>query len=385
MPAGQRRTAAERLSSDDATRIAVAAQGLTGGTDMSRMLRQIGAVQLDTISVLARSHELVPYARLGAVGRPEVERAYWGNHPATAFEYSAHATCLMPAEAWPYFAFRRREQRRRVKAKLRRNRVLTEVRARLREGPVTVSNVGGGSKAAGWFQWSAAKIMLEWLYETGEVVCTDRLNWKRVYDLPERVLAPELIAHKPSDRECFDYLVHSAVRAMGVATRRDIAGYYWLRLGDVDAAIARSDLLPVEVAGWEEPAWAAPEALAVPASPASRTTLLSPFDSLIWTRERMQRLFDVVVLLEAYRPAEERVFGYFAMPVLANGAIIGHVDPGRDGTTLVVKRATLTDPGAQADLVVALREAAAWVGCTSVSVEVTTPASLRKPLLRALS
>jgi uncharacterized protein YcaQ len=375
------------ISADEAARVAVHAQGLTAavvGSDPSALLARISAVQLDTIAVLARSHELVPYARLGAIGRRAVERTYWGQHPATAFEYLGHGACLMPSALWPALAFRRREKRARASDALRNHPALGHVRAQLAEGPVTVTDLGGARRSADWFDWSDAKSMAEWLWATGEAVCTDRQQWKRVYDLPERVFAGNLLRAELSDDECHDALVQAAVRALGVATRQDIADYFWLRLRSVDAALRRSDLLPARVEGWPEVAWATASALETAAEPPERTTLLSPFDSLIWSRERMKRLFGVVVLLEAYRPKAQRVHGYFAMPVLAHGRIVGRVDPARAGTTLVVKQASLEEPDAVDDLAAAVREAASWVGCVEVAVERTQPAGLAARLRRAL-
>src|SRR5438105_11217437 len=135
------------LSRDDARRLFLRAQGVLGAPDrragVGGVLQQVGAVQLDTISVLARSHELVAYARLGAVGRDAVERAYW-TRPATAFEYWAHAACILPVDDWPWFEGRR--QRYRAADRLRHGadaQALREARARLAEGPVTTTDLGG--------------------------------------------------------------------------------------------------------------------------------------------------------------------------------------------------------------------------------------------------
>ncbi|HEY7622111.1 MAG TPA: crosslink repair DNA glycosylase YcaQ family protein, partial [Solirubrobacteraceae bacterium] len=165
------------------------------------MLRRLGAVQLDTISVLARSHELVAYARLGAVGRERVERAYWSG---AAFEYWSHAACVLPVEEWPMFAFRRRWFRARGQRWHKVgpeacDRVLEALRA---NGPMTVTELGGGRRGADWWDWSDAKIAVEWLLDLGEVICTERRAWKRIYDLPERVLAPDLVAEDPDDATC---------------------------------------------------------------------------------------------------------------------------------------------------------------------------------------
>lgn len=378
------------LTAAHATAVALTAQGLTAQgladpapADVDEVLAQLRAIQLDTIAVLARTHELVPYSRLGAVGRSVVEDAYWAGSPARTFEYWAHALCVIPVADWPYFAFRRRqsaaEQARRSSVP---TSVVAEVRARLADGPVTVTDLGGAKAGPGWFNQSAAKIAVERLYWTGEVACVTRTGWKRVYDLAERVL-PASVAGDATDEDCYGHLVTHAGAALGVATRKDLADYHKLRLRDVDTGLVRSPLVPVTVHGWDEPAWADPGALRrADTTPTSRTTLLSPFDSLIWERRRMHRLFGVSMLFEAYRPKEDRKHGYYTMPLLVAGRIAGHVDPTREGATLVARSAVLHKADDLPALVLALREAAAWVGCTQVRVEQAQPRSIMSALHR---
>ncbi|MEW9521157.1 winged helix-turn-helix domain-containing protein [Streptomyces tubercidicus] len=372
------------LSRDEARRMALRAQGLLGAPDrragVRGVLRHLGAVQLDTISVLARSHELVPYARLGAVGRPAVEAAYWDTPPSGApaaqphsFEYWSHAACILPIEEWPHFAFRRRAFR----AKGHRWHVMEDsdrscaaVLDRLRsDGPLTTSELGGGRNGGEWWDWSETKIAVEWLLDTGEVVCTQRRAWKRVYDLAERAVPDSLLHDDLDDAACLRRLVAQAGAAMGVATRADLADYHRLKAEQVDAVVADSGLVPVEVEGWGKPAWADPAALATPPRGRHRTTLLSPFDSLIWDRPRTERIFGFTHRLEAYVPRPRRIHGYFAMPLLAAGRLVGRVDPAREGTTLVARQVSMQGPKAVAPMAQALREAADWVGCDAVRVE----------------
>ncbi|MFC5722679.1 winged helix-turn-helix domain-containing protein [Streptomyces gamaensis] len=381
---GKGRKAGAGLSADEARRIALRAQGLLGTADrragVPGVLRRLGAVQLDTISVLARSHELVPYARLGAVGRGAVESAYWTGRSGSAaprtFEYWSHAACVLPIEEWPLFAFRRRARRARghrwhVLADA--ERACAAVRDRLRsEGPLTATELGGARNGGPWWDWSEAKIAVEWLLDTGEVVCTERRGWKRVYDLAERAVPQELHHDGLDDAECVRRLVAQAGAALGVATRADLADYHRLRGEQVDAALEGAGLVPVEVAGWGRPAWADPAALAAEDAARSarcRTTLLSPFDSLIWDRPRTERIFGFTHRLEAYVPRARRVHGYFAMPLLTGGRLAGRVDPAREGRTLVARQLSLSGAGAAKAMARALREAADWVGCDSVRVE----------------
>lgn len=378
------------LSADEARRIALRAQGFMGAPDrrggVRGVLRHVGAVQLDTISVLARSHELIPYARLGAVSREAVEAAYWtDNH---AFEYWSHAACILPIQEWPHFAFRRRARRARgyrwhelADAERSCVAVLDRLKA---DGPLTSTELGGAKNGGPWWDWSDTKIAVEWLLDTGEVVCTRRRSWKRVYDLAERAVPEGLLHDDIDDEECWRRLVAQAGAAMGVATRADLADYHRLKGQQVDAVIADSGLVPVQVEGWAKPAWADPAALVTPPRGRHRTALLSPFDSLIWDRPRTERLFGFTHRLEAYVPKPKRIHGYFAMPLLSGGNLIGRVDPAREGKILVARQVSLDGPKAVEPMATALAEAATWVGCTDVRVERVMQDDLRDPLVTAL-
>ncbi|MEU3031339.1 winged helix-turn-helix domain-containing protein [Streptomyces incarnatus] len=377
------------LTADDARRIALRAQGLLGAPDrragVRGVLRHLGAVQLDTISVLARSHELVPYARLGAVGRTAVEDAYWKD--AHAFEYWSHAACLLPVEEWPHFAFRRRAYRNRPHWNHELpDGVYEQVVKQLRtEGPLTATELGGAKRTSDWWDWSGTKVAVERALMYGEVVCVERRGWKRVYDLAERAVPAALLHDELDDAECLRRLVRLAGESLGVGTRSDIADYHRLKGEQVDAVLADSGLVPVEVAGWGRPAWADPAALATLPRGRHRTTLLSPFDSLVWERARTERIFGFTHRLEAYTPKPKRVYGYFAMPVLAGGHLVGRVDPAREGRTLVARQVTLDGPRAVPAVAQALLEAAAWVNCTNVRVERVDDPALRGPLTAELA
>ena len=395
------------LTAGDARRITLYAQGFLGAAakrgGVTGMLRRVGAVQLDTISVLARSHELVAYARLGPVGRDAVEQAYWpARGTATAFEYWAHAACILPIADWPYYAWRRRA----IAARGQRWHKVSEeaceqVLARLRdEGPLTATQLGGAKAGGPWWDWSEVKIAAEWLLDTGRAVCVRRTGWRRVYDLPERAVPKELLDQEPTDAECLSYLVGTVARALGVATHADFIEYqrlngYGLHMrggAALDEAAAAAGLVHVSVPGAKRPttAWADPAAFAwldAGGRGMHRTTLLSPFDSLIWDRKRTLRMFGYRHLFEPYVPKEKRERGYFTMPLLAGGQIVGWVDPGRDGKTLLAKNVFLEKPAAVAPMARALAEAAQWACCTNVTVERVQPASLAQPLasgLRAL-
>ncbi|MFG2073966.1 winged helix-turn-helix domain-containing protein [Nonomuraea maritima] len=387
------------LTADEARRVILRAQGLLGADarkgGTQQMLRRLGAVQLDTISVLARSHELVAYARLGAVGRSAVEQAYWHN-PARSFEYWCHAACILPIEHWPLYAFRRRAYRDRRQRWHQVpdgvDKLLDQVRD---SGPLTTSDVGGAKNGGPWWDWSDSKIGLEWLLDIGELVCTRRVGWRRVYDLAERAVPADVRNDDLSDDECITRLAAIAGRSLGVATRADLADFMRVtghRAQILDEALlsGASGLVPVTVSGWPRGgrtgAWADPAAVASEPRGRHRTTLVSPFDSLIWHRGRTQRVFDFVYKLELYVPKHKRVHGYFTMPVLSGGRLIGRVDPAREGSTLVARRVTLEPGLSPAKWAGAVREAlwsaASWVGCDDVRVEIAEPPELL-PLLNA--
>jgi uncharacterized protein YcaQ len=398
------------ITPDEARRMTLRAQGFLGATGwragehgVAKMLRRIGAVQLDTISVLARSHELVAYARLGPVPRAQIEQAYWHPDQPAAFEYWAHAACVLPLEQWPYYAFRRRALRARgVRWHQSHRETCEKVLARLRaEGPLTATQLGGAKGSGPWWDWSEVKIAVEWLLDTGEVCCVRRTGWRRVYDLPERVLPAALLDAEPSDLECLSYLAGVTARALGVVTQADLIDYH--RLNSLtseksqhtrlvaDAARA-AGLTPVAIApagarsSWGRWAWADPAALAQAGGRGrNRVTLLSPFDSLVWDRKRTLRMFGFEHSLEAYVPKHKRVHGYFTMPLLAGGRLVGRVDPAREGHTLVARKVSLDRAAAAEPMAQALREAASWVGCDDVRLGHVQPGEHARRLAAALT
>ncbi len=378
------------LDVDQARRAALRAQGLLGATNRKSgvlgVLDRLGAVQLDTINVLARSHELVAYARLGPVGRAEVERCWWG--AGRAVEYWSHAACLIPVEDWPLYAFRRRAFRQRgTRWHPVDPTTCTTVLARLTaEGPLTATELGGvrsrtAGGAGGWWDWSATKVAVEWLLDIGEVVCVRRDGWRRVYDLAGRTLPASVLGAELDDQTCLQHLVARAGAALGVADAADLADYQRITRRQVLDVVESSGLVPVRVHGWSGPAWAHPDALeALDRGGRHRRTLLSPFDSLVWDRRRTRRLFGMEHRLEAYLPASQRRRGYFSMPVLAGGRLIAQVDPRRDGMTLVAASVHLEQArGATArerdlDAVAgSLGEAARWIGAEAVRVDRVEP------------
>jgi uncharacterized protein len=397
------------LAPDDVRLLTLHAQGLIGAQartgGVPAMLRRLGAVQLDTISVLARSHELVAYARLGSVSRSVIERAYWHPRKATAFEYWSHAASVLPIEEWPYYSFRRRAFAAKGMRWHQSDRSVCEaVLAKLRsEGPLNATQLGGAKNGGAWWDWSETKIAVEWLLDTGQVICARRVGWRRIYDLPERVLPPNLLNEDPTDAECLIHLTGVAARALGVVTKSDLTDYQRVsnfgsgrnaaRLSADEAAVA-AGLIPVRIAsrtGPAQPAWADPAAVDGLPRPGARNsgrhrvTLLSPFDSLIWDRKRTKRMFGFDHSLEAYVPQAKRINGYYSMPLLAGGKLVGRVDPARAGKTLIARQLTLDAPRAAGPMARALLEAAKWVACDNIKLEQVNPPELAPRLHAALA
>jgi uncharacterized protein YcaQ len=376
------------LTAAEARKVALCAQGILGARRSGgpgAMVGRLGGVQLDTISVLARSHELVAYARHGAIRRESIEQSYWGPRSAT-FEYWSHAACIVPLHQWPAYGLERRARR----AKGRRWHLLEDERASCAgvmariesEGPLTARELGGAKKGGPWWDWSEVKIAAEWLLDIGELVCRERRGFQRVYDLAERAIPSELFQQELTDDECAIRLVGAAADALGVATLRDLTMYNGVPSALAKRVIGDVGLIPADVEGWGKPAWVAPGATDVlQRRVKGRSLLISPFDSLTWDRPRTQRLFDFHHRLEAYVPRHKRLYGYFAMPLLAGTELVGLVDPGRRGSTLVAKQVSLQSPSAARHAAVALAEAATWVGCDDIVIERVDPVERTPELL----
>ncbi|MGY2011966.1 winged helix-turn-helix domain-containing protein [Nocardia gipuzkoensis] len=358
------------LSLAEARIIAVGTQGLHCGNFGDRsardVLNQLGCIQLDTISVVRRSHELVQLAR--GVNAAAAASAIDEIRPAMLFEYWAHAASLVPLRLWPLFGFRRR-------------RYLTKgwsgpsvdpdaceyVRSVLADrGRATISELGG-ARGDGWNRESANKWALEWLLAIGEVACVSRRGWQRVYQPVENVIPAELLHADPDDQACLSALVVLAIDALGVATTDDIADYFRLPSQAVAQALAQlPEAMPARVESWPMPAWVASSALTPAPIDEAASTPLSPFDSLIWHRPRMRRLFGVEYLLEAYKPAAKRECGYFGMPVLTGSSIVGRIAIRVNKGQAVLEGWHAVDNDQPNELLNALETACRWAGAHNV-------------------
>lgn len=383
----------DTISAKEARRIALAAQGFAaprltgeiGKRQLSKGIERLGVIQLDSVNVVSRTHYLPLFSRLGAYPRALLEEVAWGRKPAV-FEYWMHEASIAPLETQPLMRWRMDDASRGVGTWKGVARFLREHRPFIdralaeidRRGPLSASELDLGAKGAGgWWGWSEGKRALECLFWSGELTAaTRRGTFERVYARPEKVL-PRAIWSKPTpDRsEAQRELIRRAARAQGVATERDLRDYFRMAPAETKARIAElveaGDLLPVTVKGWDQPAYLDPAARRPRRVEAH--ALLSPFDNLIWFRERTERLFGVRVRLEIYTPAHKRTHGYYVLPFLEGETITARVDlkADRKAGVLMVQAAHSepdTGPDTPARLAAELRLMAEWLGLADVRV-----------------
>lgn len=391
-----------RLSSDAARALMLAAQGLhrrprhaAAKADVLDTIRRMGALQIDTIHVVARSPYLVLWSRLGAYEPRWLDELL---AEGALFEYWSHAACFLPIE--DYGLYRRKmldHAGENPHGWLARHaeeadRVLKRVRE---EGSVRAADFERTDGRTGiWWDWKAEKIALEALYTTGVLMIAHRQNFQRVYDLRERVLPEWDDAHTPSHQEIRRALVLKAVRALGVALARWVPDYFRTSRREIamllEELAREGAIVQVTVEGWDElPAYVhrdnreIAERAAVGALRPALTTLLSPFDPLIWDRARARALFDFDYRIETYTPSARRQYGYFSLAILHHGALVGRLDPKahrKDGIFEV--RALHLEPGVALtdELVDGLRQAlhacAAWHQTPQVIVRRSDPPEL---------
>ena len=380
------------LSAVEARRIALRAQGFgrafpadPGRAGVLGVLRRLGVLQMDSVNVLARSHYLPLFSRLGAYPRGVLEDLAWGPRKGL-FEYWMHEASLAPLEVQPLLRWRMQDAEagvgvwRGVSAFLRSHgdfidRVLDEID---RRGPLAASDLGLGARGAGgWWGWSEGKRALECLFWTGRLTTAARRGaFERIYGLPRQVHPTRLLdAPTPTRAEAQRELIQIAARAQGVATEADLRDYFRLTAADARLRVAElvelGELTPVRVEGWRAPAYLSPGAGAPRKVEAE--ALLSPFDNLIWFRDRAERLFDVRIRLEIYTPAHRRVHGYYVLPFLEGEAITARVDlkADRKSGRLLVQAAHVepaAGPKTPEALARNLRRMAGWLGLDGVSV-----------------
>lgn len=321
------------------------------------LVRKLGAVQIDSVNVLIRSHYLPAFSRVGAYNRSVLERLAY-RAPRRLFEYWAHEASLVPIETYPLLRWRMRRaaQGRGVWSNVARvgreeRDLVTRVeRAFIENGAMSASDFAEGKGTGSWWGWNDTKRAVEYLFWSGRLaVVKRRSSFERLYDLSERVIPPAILnAPELSEQDAQRELVAIASRAYGVGTESDLRDYFRLDTEDAKRAIAElveaGRLEPVVVEGWKQAAFLAP-GRSIPRR-INGSALLSPFDSLVWNRARTHRLFDFHYRIEIYTPRHKRVHGYYVLPYLLDEALVARVDlkADRDRSRLVV-HAVHYEPG----------------------------------------
>jgi uncharacterized protein YcaQ len=406
------------LSAAQARSIALAAQGFArprpaGRVDvrhLRRVLDDVGILQLDSVNVLSRAHYLPFFSRLGPYPREALDRlAHHGAAGRRAggreegrelFEYWAHEASLVPVDLQPLLRWRMaRVDRLAWKSVARIGRERPELLAWLLEqvrerGPLRASELSVPQRRdrTEMWSWTEEKTALEHLFFAGRVCAARRVNFERLYDLPERVLpAAVLAAPTPAEDEAQRALLRHAARRLGVATEPDLGDYFRLPRAESKARVAElveaGALLPARVEGWGREAYVAADLR--PAPGVQGRALLSPFDSLIWSRERAERLFGFRYRIEIYTPAAKRRYGYYVLPFLLGDRLVARVDLKSDrkaGTLRVL--GAFAEPDTEAGAVAAalageLRAMSAWLELGEVSV--SQKGDLAGPLGRVLA
>jgi uncharacterized protein YcaQ len=396
------------LSFAEARRLGVAAQGFgrrpaeVSIASLRALAAKVHAFQIDSVNALVRAHYVPAYARLGPYRMDTLDKMTYRRREL--FEYWAHAACLLPIALYPLLRHRMDKHAERTREYMRSERgaymaqVLAEVGER---GPIAAAElVRPGKRSGKWWGWGEGKATLEHLYNAGIVAIAGRRGFERLYDLAERVIPRGLLdAPAPPREEAMKRLICLGASAYGVGTLADLAGYfevdgwrdrlgpgpYWERRAGpggqrakpivkrlVAELVEEGRLRPARVEGWTEPAYLHPEAR-VPRSVHARG-IVTPFDSLVWDRRRLERLFGMKYTIEMYVPAARRVYGYYVCPFLSGDALVARCDlkADRERRVLVVHGA-FTEPGQSAravapELAAELRAMMGWLDLERIEV-----------------
>jgi hypothetical protein len=406
----------DTLSARQARAIALRAQGFGDGElarrcrrDPAAMLDRLGALQLDSVSVVVRPQDVVPFSRTGSYDVAAMYHAVYEQR--RGFEYWGHEASWLPMAEYRYFLPRMQRFRETDWWQRRMEefgKVAGEVLERIRtDGPVVSSDfedtrpkerAAGGLGTLGlggnWWDRKPAKRALEILFASGELMCSRRTpSFARVYDLPERVRPAGLDTTDPGEPAAVRHLMRRAVEAMGIATAPEAARYFVLHRHEVGAwrpaladLLASGDVVEVHVEGWKAPRLAVPAALEGPLRvPVHRPTFISPFDNLIWERDRTERLFGFRYRIEIYTPAQKREYGYYVLPLLARGQLVGRADFKLERKAGILRALSLYLEGAEPEeAAAALRDLAGHSGAEEVSVEQCEPSGMKDAVVRLL-
>ncbi|HXU88034.1 MAG TPA: crosslink repair DNA glycosylase YcaQ family protein [Methylomirabilota bacterium] len=395
---------------------------LTAGR-LVRFVEDVGGLQMDSINVLERAHYLTLWSRFGPYDRTRLDRLVYERR--LLFEYWAHAACLVPTSMlrwWRRAMLDYHSRHTGWSGWLKRNpKLVAEVRAAVASnGPMANADFAArrprGARA-GWWSWQPFQHALHHLWMTGALTVHSRRHFQKRFDLLERALPAVTGVEAVSAEEFTRWHIERSLHALGAATDADLANYLTFprsmgsaRRVALRGMLERGEVTELQVDGsrvrWlaltrDVPALAR---AARTAAPSRGTTLLAPFDSLLWYRGRVERLFGFEYRIEVYTPGDRRVHGYYTLPILHDGELIGRVDAkthraeGRlevrhvsfepwfvAGTAPPSGGARLDQPAALGGLADAFRSLATFVGARSLSVARVTPTRLRRALVTAAS
>ncbi len=402
------------LSLAAARALHLAAQGLLQArrkkavkADVLAAIRQMGVLQIDTIHVVARSPYLVLWSRLGDYPQPWLEQLL---AEGALFEYWAHEACFVPIEdyglyrhrmldpaamGWKYSVKWMAEQGDAVAS------VLEHIRANGAARSADFERTDG--KAGGWWSWKPEKRSLEVLFTSGVLMIAKRHQFQRYYDLAERVLPGWHDGLLPTEEQVRRRLLLASVKALGLARASWISDYFRTKqpraslTHDLQALADEGALLRCTVDGWMDAVYVHAEhgellrdAAAGKLAP-TLTTILSPFDPVVWDRRRALELFGFDYRLECYTPAEKRRYGYFTLPILRRGALVGRLDAkahraqGRfEIKSLALEDGVRVSPRLVQDVAGAVRRLALWHACPQVEIVQAQPAAFGALLAEAL-
>jgi uncharacterized protein YcaQ len=377
------------ISIDAARRIALGAQGFSGVRPRGRIdvrhfrrvMDSLGVIQLDSVNVCVRTHYMPFYSRLGPYDRKGLDR--WLNESGENFEYWAHAAAVLPVDRYPLWRWKMDEPLawRRADALMEAHpELLADVRRQVHElGPLTVRDLDAPNRRSEpWWGYGPGKVALEMLFASGDIAALRTKNFTRLYDAPERMIGTAALnAPALSKDEAHGVLLRDAVRHVGVGTVPDIADYFRLntpRSAPILAGLASTgDIEEVEVSGWSGPVYLDPDA----SRPRTirGATLLSPFDPITWYRERAERLFGFEYRIEIYVPEPERIYGYYTLPFMLDGELVGRVDLKADRRAgMLLVRSAWREEGTDrlrvaAALADELRTFARWLALDDIEIE----------------
>lgn len=349
------------IKNDQARRYALGAQGFIDGRaegkvdvrHFRKIIGQVGLVQLDSVNVFTRTHYMPFFSRIGPYDRDSLDGWLWQS--GEIFEYWGHEASVIPSEHYGLFRWRMAQAlkwRRLQELEADHPEYIEAVYRQVEErGPLRTRDLDepGQRDNEQMWGWSNGKVALEALFLKGLVTTSDRPNFMRIYDLTERVISKEnLDGPEPGHDEALAQLLMLAAGSLGVGTADDLADYYRIRMPAARPVIRRlveaGDLEEVEVEGWDKTAYLHPD-VPLPRWPKG-TALLSPFDNLIWHRDRVERIWGFRYRIEIYVPEARREYGYYVLPFLLDGDLVARVDLKTDRRTnsLQVKGA-FAEPG----------------------------------------